>query len=191
LYSLYTLLFAHAGLSEAQISALFAIWSMVGIIVELPTGALADRFSRRGALVAGGALQAGGYTLWAALPSFPAFAVGFALWGLGGSLVSGAFEALLYDGLAAVAAEEHYARVLGWVNAVELFAQVPAAMAAAVLFSLGGYPLVGWVSVGCCLAAAVLACRLPEPPRAVAFDLLALGDRRRGRGLAAAGPVRR
>jgi MFS family permease len=137
----------------------------VGIAAEIPSGALADRFSRRGALVAAGVLQAGGYGLWITLPGFPAFAAGFVLWGLGGALVSGALEALLYEGLAAVGAEEHYPRALGQVTAVGLLGQLPTALAATVLFSLGGYQLAGWVSVGCCLAASALASRLPEPPR--------------------------
>ena len=53
-------MFADNGLSDAEISALFLIWSLVGIVAEVPTGALADRFSRRGALAAGGVLQAVG-----------------------------------------------------------------------------------------------------------------------------------
>jgi MFS family permease len=152
-------------LSDAEISGLFALWSTVGIVAEVPSGALADRFSRRGALVVAGVLQAAGYVLWVAMPGLPAFAAGFVLWGLGGALVSGALEALLYDGLAAVGAEQHYAQVFGRVTAVGLLAQLPTAVAATVLFSLGGYQLAGWVSVGCCLAAAALASRLPEPPR--------------------------
>jgi MFS family permease len=165
LYALYALLFADTGLSVAEISVLFAIWSAVGIVAEVPTGALADRFSRRGALVAAGVLQALAYVLWTVAPGFPAFAAGFVLWGLGGTLVSGTFEALLYDGLADVGAADQYARVMGRVTAVGLLAQLPAAGAATVLFSLGGYPLVGWVSVGCCLVASAVATRLPEPPR--------------------------
>ena len=137
----------------------------MGILAEVPSGAVADRFSRRGALVAAGVLQAAGYLLWIVLPGFPAFAAGFVLWGLGGALMSGAQEALLYDGLVAVAAQEHYARVQGWVTGAGLVAQLPAAVAATLLFSLGGYELAGWVSIGVCLAAAALASRLPEPPR--------------------------
>jgi MFS family permease len=165
LYSLYALLFTDSGLSSAEISVLFALWSCVGVVAEVPFGALADRFSRRANLVAAGVLQAGGYALWIAMPGFPAFAVGFALWGLGGALVSGALEALLYDGLAAVGAGAYYARVYGKVTAVGLLAQLPAAAAATVLFSVGGYGLVAWVSVGCCLGVSVLAARLPESPR--------------------------
>lgn len=170
IYPLYALLFADTGLSVAQISALFAIWSAVGILAEVPSGALADRFSRRGCLVAAGLLQATGYVGWIVLPGFPGFAVGFVFWGLGGALVSGAQEALLYDGLAAVGEQEQYAQINGWVSAAELIGQFPAALAATVLFAAGGFPLVGWVSVGVCLAAAVFAARLPEPPRTAVPD---------------------
>ncbi|WP_426514783.1 MFS transporter [Dactylosporangium sp. McL0621] len=162
LYPLYALLFTDTGLSGGEISLLFALWSTVGIVAEVPTGALADRFSRRVNLVAAGLLQAAGFALWTALPSFAVFAAGFVLWGLGGALASGAVEALLYDGLRAAGHEHRYVRVSGQVTAAGLLAQVPAAVAAALLFPLGGYPLVGWVSVAVCLAAAALAARLPE-----------------------------
>lgn len=165
LYPLYALLFADSGLSGAQISALFAIWSAVGLVAEVPSGALADRFGRRNALVAAGVLQAVGYVAWTGWPTFAGFAAGFVLWGLGGTLVSGAQEALLYDGLAAAGAEAEYARINGWVHAMVLLAGLPAAGAATVLYAVGGFELVGWASVGVCLAAAAVAARLPEPAR--------------------------
>jgi MFS family permease len=167
LYPLYALLFADSGLSGAQISALFAIWSAVALLAEVPSGALADRFGRRSALVGAGVFQAAGYAAWTAWPTFAGFAAGFVLWGLGGPLVSGAQEALLYDGLAAVGAEAEYPRINGWVHAAVLLAGLPAAAAATVLYSADGFELVGWVSVGVCLAAAAVAARLPEPARPV------------------------
>jgi MFS family permease len=170
IYALYVLLFTDSGLSGAEVSALLAIWSGVGILTEVPSGALADRFSRRGCLVAASLFQAAGYAAWMLLPGFAGFALGFVLWGLGGSLASGAQEALLYDGLAAAGAQSRYARVNGWVTAVELGAQFPAAVLATVLFATGGYALVGWASVGMCLAAALVATRLPEPPRDAGDD---------------------
>jgi len=65
------LLFSDTGLSGADISALFAIWTTVGILAEVPSGATADRLSRRGALMAASVLQAAGYVLWIVLPGFP------------------------------------------------------------------------------------------------------------------------
>ena len=164
LYPLYALLFADAGLSGARISMLFAIWSGVGMTAEVPTGLIADRFRRRWSLVVGGTAQAAAYAVWITRPDFAGFAVGFAVWGVGGAFVSGASEALLYEGLAAQGAESHFPRLLGRMTALGLLAQLPAAAAATVLFALGGYPLVGWSSVGVCLAAALLAAMIPEPP---------------------------
>jgi len=168
LYPLYALLFADAGLSDGDVSALLAVWSVTGVLAEVPSGALADRFSRRAALVAAGVLQALAYVLWTALPGMPAFAAGFVVWALGSALVSGAFEALLHDGLAAAGAAGQFGRVYGWVSAGELLSQLPTALLAAALYALGGFPLVGWASVAGCLVAAVLAARLPEAPRPAA-----------------------
>ena len=162
IYPLYALLFADTGLSDAEISSLFALWSAVGIVAEVPSGALADRIGRRTALVAGAVVQAFGHASWIVFPGFLGFAVGFVLWGLGSALGSGAQEALLHDGLAAVGATEHYARIQGMVGAAGMLVQVPAAVLATVLFVAGGYAAAGWVSVAACLATAVAASRLPE-----------------------------
>jgi MFS family permease len=162
LYALYAVMFAENGLSDAQISTLFLIWSSVGIIAEVPTGAVADRFSRRGALVSAGVLQAAGYAVWILFPGFAGYALGFVLWGLGGALASGSLEALVYDGLDVLDATEQFPRLLGRITAAGMIAQLPAAVAATVLFALGGYWLVGWVSVGCCLTAAALALTLRD-----------------------------
>lgn len=164
-YPLYALLFLDTGLSNAQISALFAVWSVTSLLAEVPAGALADRWSRRGVVVLAGVLQAVAFVIWTAAPQAWAFALGFVVWGVSGALVSGASEALVYDGLAAVGAGDSYVKVNGWMTAAELLVQVPTAFAAAALYAVGGYALVGWVSVATCLAAAALALRFPEAPR--------------------------
>jgi predicted MFS family arabinose efflux permease len=170
LYPLYALLFLDTGLSNAQISGLFALWSVTSFLTEVPAGALADRWSRRGAVVLAGVLQAVAFVIWTAAPGYAAFATGFVVWGLSGALVSGASEALVHDGLAALGAADSYARVNGWMISAELLVQVPTALAASALFALGGYPLVGWASAGVCLAAAALALRFPEAPRTTDGD---------------------
>lgn len=200
LYPLYAVLFVERGLSGAEISALFAIWSAVGVAAEIPTGVLADRFSRRSSLVVGGILQALAYAAWTLHPEFAGFAAGFACWGIGGAFVSGASEALLYDGLAAHGASRDFPVVLGRFTAIGLVAQVPAAVAATVLveselFGVGAFSLVGWASVGTCLGAAAVARTIPEPPQdpVAASDpaasptlRAALREVRRGRAVAPA-----
>ncbi|ODU05001.1 MAG: MFS transporter [Pseudonocardia sp. SCN 72-51] len=161
-YALYAVWFVATGLSEAQVSALFAIWSVVGLIAEVPSGALADRFGRRRAVVTAHVGQAAGYAVWALWPTFTGFAAGFALWALGGSLESGAKEALLYDALAP-GEQWRYARIASGSSAAGLLAQVPAAGLATLLLATGGgFAPVAWLSVGTCLVTAALAARLPD-----------------------------
>ncbi|MGY1723893.1 MFS transporter [Blastococcus sp. SYSU DS0533] len=167
LYPLYALLFLDAGVSATDLSLLFALWSVTGLLAEVPAGLLADRWSRRGVLVLAGVLQAAAFALWAATPSTGAFAAGFVLWGLAGAGTSGTAEALVHDGLAEVGAAGCFARVNAAMTAAELLVQVPTALAATALHAVGGFTLVGWASSAVCLAAAGLALRFPE---AVADD---------------------
>ncbi|MGI8800124.1 MAG: MFS transporter [Pseudonocardia sp.] len=162
LYAVYALLFLASGLSEGQIALLFGIWSTVAVLAEVPSGAWADRFSRRSAVVLASLLKAAGFTVWVSWPEFAGFAIGFVLWGIGGSLQSGAFEALVYDSLDAAGAADQYPGLMGRAQSVALVTEVLATAAATPLLLAGGYALVGWVSVGLSLAGAVLAARIPE-----------------------------
>ncbi len=170
LYPVYALLFADSGMSVAQISGLFVLWSVVGVVAEVPCGAWADQHSRRTAIVAAGVLQAAGHLAWIVWPAIGGFALGFVLWGIGGALSSGSIQALVFDGLSAEGAAGRYAAVMGRAEAAAIAVQVPLALVAGALFEVGGYPLLGIASVAVCLCAAGLATRLPEAPRVAADD---------------------
>lgn len=157
-------------MSDAAISGLFALWAVVSLAAEVPTGALADRVSRRGMLAAAGALQAAGFACWVLWPHVWAFALGFVLWGVGGALISGTLEALIYDGLDAAGQADRYAHVRGRVAALGLVGQVPAGLAAGPLLAWGGYGAVGAVSVACSLASSVAAWTLPDARPAAGPD---------------------
>lgn len=162
MYPLYGLLFADHGLSAAQISTLFIIWSTTAFLLEVPSGALADVFSRRKLLVLGALIGGLGYAAWIALPSYAGFAAGFVLWGTSSALISGTFEAFVYDELAARGASDRYAGLIGRAKSFALVLNLAATALAAPLYQLGGYPLVGAVSVCSCFAQAAVALSLPE-----------------------------
>jgi MFS family permease len=168
LYPVYALLFSDTGLSIWQISSLFALWSITGILLEIPSGAWADTVSRRLLLWLGPLLTAAGFALWVAVPSYAAFAVGFVLWGVRGALGSGALEALVYDELDRLGAADRYARVIGRAQAVGMVAVMAAMGLAGPVLDLGGYPAVGAASVLVCVLTSVAATRFPEHRPAVA-----------------------
>ncbi|GAA0475758.1 MFS transporter [Paractinoplanes deccanensis] len=159
LYPVYALLFADAGLTTAQVSSLFVIWSVVAFAAEVPSGALADVWSRKRSYAAGELLTAAGYALWLLWPSYPGFALGFVLWGLGGSLGSGALEALVYD---ALSDERAYTRLIGRAETVSILAMLAATLLATPALHAGGYLLVGALSIAVKLIGALLALHLPE-----------------------------
>ncbi|KAB2349027.1 MFS transporter [Actinomadura rudentiformis] len=159
---MYALLFADAGLSPAAISSLFVIWSVAGFAFELPSGLFADVFSRRRLLVAAPLLTGAGFALWTFLPSYPAFAAGFVLWGVGTALRSGTLQALVYEELGRVGAAGSYARVMGRSQALGTTAIMLANGVAAPVMAAGGYRAVGVASVVACLLCAVVSWSLPE-----------------------------
>lgn len=120
LYPVYALLFAEHGLSVSQIGSLLALWSGIGLVSGVPAGALADVIPRRYVLAVAPLLTAAAFSLWLLTPGYASFATGFALWGVSGSLTSGAMEALIHDELAHRGAVDRYARVMGVTRALEV-----------------------------------------------------------------------
>ncbi len=161
LYSVYALLFTDSGLSVAQVSSLFVIWSLTGFVLEVPSGAWADTIDRRRLLVLSAFVHAAGFASWVLWPTYAGFALGFVLWGVAGSIMSGTFESLLYDELDAHGQTARYARIVGWAHAAAMAANLLASVSAAPLLALGGYAAVGWVSVAVCVVELALAATLP------------------------------
>ncbi|MDQ4144481.1 MAG: MFS transporter [Actinomycetota bacterium] len=170
LYPVYALLFSDHGLSAGAISSLFTLWSLTAFVLEVPSGAWADVVSRRGLLAVSSLLLALGFATWIVFPSYAGFALGFVLWGASGALMSGTFQALLYDELSAFGAAAGYPRIMGFANSGSMLANLVATALAAPLMSVGGYALVGWLSVAVALVQLALALSLPRAPRVAEAD---------------------
>lgn len=160
---MYAVLFADAGLSEAGISSLFAVWSLTAFLLEVPSGVWADRFSRRALLTVAPLLAGAGFTLWTLWPCYASFAAGFVLWGAGSALRSGALQALVHEELTRVGASGAYARLTGRAQALGTTAALVATALAGPLLAAGGDRAVGLVSVAVTVLTAPAALALPEP----------------------------
>jgi predicted MFS family arabinose efflux permease len=157
-------MFASRGVSTGGIAALLFTWSAVAFLLEVPTGALADRWSRRRVLAVAQVVRAAGFLVWWCRPTFTGYLVGFVLWGVESALTSGAFEALVYDELRAQRREAEYARLMARAEQCALAGLVAGGLLAAALVPLGYGPvLLGSVLAG--LIAAVVVATFPETPR--------------------------
>jgi MFS family permease len=116
IYPVYLLLFESKGLSLGQVSLLLATWSVPVVLLEIPTGILADHWSRKNMIVAGSICKAACYVFWFFSEGFLLYAVGFIFWGISEALCSGSEEALLYDSLKQRQEEDRFDRVYGMGN---------------------------------------------------------------------------
>jgi Major Facilitator Superfamily len=157
-------LFRDRGLSSAQIGMLLLVWSLTGFLLEVPSGAWADTLDRRRLLVLSGLLYASAFACWVLWPTYLGFLLGFVLWALSSALMSGTFEALLYDELVALDRADAWGRLRSVSESVAVVTMALASLAATPLYAWGGYALVGWVSVGAALVSTVLALSLPRAP---------------------------
>ncbi len=117
-YPVLGVLFLDLGLSLQQYAILNAAWAFTIVLLEVPSGALADRLGRRRMVVLAGWLMVAEMALFAFAPAgnatwlFVALLLNRILSGAAEASASGADEALAYDSLAAEGRKEEWARVL-------------------------------------------------------------------------------
>ncbi len=87
------------GLGLGAIGAAWAVHSAVVIVLEVPSGGLADAIGRRIALIVGGVLTAAGLAAFAVATGFVGFIVAMAAIAAGRALMSGSLEAWFVDEL--------------------------------------------------------------------------------------------
>ncbi len=117
-YPVFTILFLDFGLTMAQFALLNAVWAATIVIMEVPSGALADVIGRRKLLVASGALMVLEMALLAFAPrnqphlTYGLFLLNRVLSGTAEAMASGADEAIAYDALKEAGRQGEWPRVL-------------------------------------------------------------------------------
>lgn len=164
IYPLYAVMFTDHGLSPAEVAAIMAVWSGTVFLLEIPSGVLADKMSRRHLMAFGQISRAIGYSLWLFFPGFWGYLGGFLLWGVKSAVTHGTFEAWFYDELKARGEATRFARCYAHARAIS-FGAILAASGGASLAILLGYKFVLAVSIGAGFVAAVFVLTLPAAPR--------------------------
>ena len=117
-YPVFTILFLDYGLTLERFAILNAVWAATIVLVEVPSGALADTLGRRRLLLFSGVSMVLEMVLMAFAPRgpsgwlFPFFLVNRVLSGTAEASASGADEALAYDSLKAAGLAREWGRVL-------------------------------------------------------------------------------
>ncbi|HEY1083680.1 MAG TPA: MFS transporter [Prosthecobacter sp.] len=104
-YPVFTVLFLDLGLSIGEFAALNVVWAITIVLLEVPSGALADQFGRRPLVVAAGWLMVAEMAVLCLIPVgnhdavLWLFVLNRVLSGAAEAAASGADEALAYDSL--------------------------------------------------------------------------------------------
>jgi len=117
---LYIYLNQFRGLSLDSIYLAAGVWWAVSVLLEVPSGAMADRFGRRNTLFISSVALVLAMILFACASTFVLLLLAYVLWALAVSFTSGADSALLYDTLAALDREDEFRRVYGRCSAMAL-----------------------------------------------------------------------
>jgi MFS family permease len=152
-------------LSFAAIFGLQTWFMLMSFLMEVPTGAVADRFGRRVSVGLGCLVMAAASLLYGSAPLLPLFVCAEAVFATGLALISGADEALAYDTLKALGRESEAPRLVARLEAWKLAGIVAGALTGSLVAARLG---VRWPMLLQALpmaAAGLVAFGMREPPR--------------------------
>ncbi len=157
--------FQSKGLTMQEVFSLQALFALVVLITEVPSGYFADLLGRKSTLVVGSVIAAIGHTFLLGAEGFWSLAIFEICLGLSHSLISGADLALLYDTeLALGRSKDEQRRVVGKLYSARTFSEAFAALVCTAVMVFASLEelvyvqvLVGWIPV-------ILVLRIVEPP---------------------------
>ncbi len=153
------------GLSLWQIGALDAPFWVLLIVLEVPTGAIADRWGRKVSLSYGAFANAIAVIVFGLAGNFGILLISYMVWAAAFTLYSGADSAFVYDSLRAVGRENDYQKLWGRTRAV----QAAGAILGLGIGSLAAELVSLWVPVvasgGLMAMAWLVSFTFKEPPR--------------------------
>ncbi len=117
------------GLDLRDVLTLQAIYSIAVIILEIPSGYMADVWGRKNTIILGAILGTVGFAVYSFTSGFYGFLIAELILGTAQSFISGSDSALLYDSLKLQGRENQYVKYEGRVLAIGNFAETLAAIA--------------------------------------------------------------
>ncbi|MCP3887923.1 MAG: MFS transporter [Desulfobulbaceae bacterium] len=153
------------GLSELNIFLLQAIYSVSVAIMEIPSGYMADILGRKKTLVLGAILGTAGFAIYSMSTSFSGFLLAEIILGIGGSFISGADTAMLFDSLEAMRLRHRYLQLEGRITSFGNFAETIAAVCGGLIAAYFSYRAVYICQTLVAALAIPASLLLLEPPK--------------------------
>ena len=153
------------GMSLTQVATMESVFWITVVLMEVPTGAVADRWGRRVSLCLGSCGFVIASVAFAFADNYVGLTISYTIMAVAMTLHSGAGQALLFDTLRCLGRTHEYERHVGRAEALSFATLVAAMLLGGPLTALLGFVntiLLGAATMGGACAAALL---LREPPR--------------------------
>lgn len=163
-YAIEKLFMISIGFDGATIGLMIAVYSMVVLLSEIPSGILADRWSRKGVLALSGITLAISALLGGMSANIPFYILAAAIWGFGSAMRSGMYDSIIYDTL--VEENGHaksFKRYMGHYQMIEGAALVMGALVGGLLADQLGMREVYFWSIPAALVSLALLYLFREP----------------------------
>ena len=153
------------GFSIIEITFLDVLLMIILVILEIPTGVIADRWGRKVSLCYGAFIHAVAILVFSFAGNIVVIAISYTVVAIALTLFSGADSAFVYDSLKAAGRREEYQKIWGRIHSISLVAGVVSLVLGAFLAAITNlwFPIV--VSAGLMLIAWIVALTFKEPPR--------------------------
>jgi MFS family permease len=151
------------GLGIDQLLIIQAVYSVSIVILEIPSGYLADGLGRRITIILGTVFALFGFGCYAILHGFFGFLIAEVMLGIGASLISGADSAILYDSLIELNRSNDYVRIEGRVTSIGNFSEATAGIIGGLLAGYAGIRYPYYFQTGIALLGIPAALLLLEP----------------------------
>jgi MFS family permease len=117
------LFFQENGLSMCEVFILQSVFSIAIVVLEVPSGYLADIVGRKASIIAGCVLSFAGFTVYSLSYGFWGFLIAELFLGFSGSFISGADSAMIYDTLLEMGSADEYKKIEGRMISVGNFSE--------------------------------------------------------------------
>lgn len=162
--AIIVLIYTGKGVTVGDFFLIQGMFRLASFLLEIPSGYLSDRFSRRHVLILGSIIHVLGFTVIALAYGFWQIVLGEALLGIASALFSGTLEAYTYDLLKRNKTQNHFLKEMGSVSTWGSAAGFIATIIGPEIYKLtgGNGNLLIWISVLFAGFQFILCFALPE-----------------------------
>lgn len=162
-YVIERLFWQQRGITIQQVVYTEIIYAAVIVLIEVPTGSLADKWSRKNMMVLSAVFCICEFLILIFAHKFWHFAAAVFLAAISKALSSGTNNALLYDSLKLIGEEKNFEKILGRIRFFDYSAAMFAALIGSYVASKEGYVFNYWLSLISVFVALIISFSFVEP----------------------------